>query len=51
MLDALQIEATRQWPTLGNLDFKINADVVLPQTILNYGEYQQKLQRLAMYAD
>jgi len=39
MLDALQIEATRQWPTLGNLDYKVNTDVVLPQTILNYGEY------------
>lgn len=39
MLDALQIEATRQWPTLANLDYKINTDVVLPQTILNYGEY------------
>ena len=39
MLDALQIEATRQWPTLANLDYKINTDVILPQTILNYGEY------------
>ena len=30
MLDALQIEATRQWPTLLNLDTKIDADVVIP---------------------
>ena len=40
MLDAMQIEATRQWPTLLNLDVKIDADVVIPQTILNFGEYQ-----------
>jgi hypothetical protein len=51
MLDALQIESTRSWPTLLNLDNKINVDVVLPQTILNYGEYQQKLQKLAFYAE
>lgn len=51
MLDAMQIEATRQWPTLLNLDVKIDADVVIPQTILNFGEYQTKLQRLAMYAE
>jgi hypothetical protein len=25
--------------------------VVLPQTILNYGEYQNKLQNLAFYAE
>lgn len=26
-------------------------NVVLPQTILNYGEYQRKLQRLAFHAE
>jgi len=26
-------------------------DVMLPQTVLNYTEYQEKLQRLAIYAD
>ena len=30
MLDGLQIEAVRHWPTLANLHYKINADVVLP---------------------
>ena len=30
MLDALQIEATRSWPTLSNLEQKVNTDVVLP---------------------
>jgi hypothetical protein len=51
MLDGLQIEAVRHWPTLANLHYKINADVVLPQTILNFGEYQAKLQKLAMYSE
>jgi hypothetical protein len=30
MLDGLQIEAVRHWPTLANLHYKINADVVIP---------------------
>jgi hypothetical protein len=33
------------------LHYKINADVVLPQTILNFGEYQAKLQKLAMFSE
>ena len=33
------------------LDESINANVVIPQTILNYGEYQKKLQNLAIYAE
>jgi len=33
------------------LDTKIDSDVVIPQTVLNFGEYQAKLQRLAIYAD
>ena len=32
-------QSTNKRPTLANLDYKINTDVVLPQTILNYGEY------------
>lgn len=51
MLDAMQLEADRSWPTMATLDKRINADVVIPQTILNYGEYQDKLQKLAMYAE
>ena len=51
MLDGLQIEAVRHWPTLANLHYKINSDVVLPQTILNFGEYQAKLQKLAMFSE
>lgn len=36
---------------MGNLDGKININSVIPNTIMNYGEYYTKLQRLAMYAD
>lgn len=50
MLDIMQIES-RKWPTLLDLNQKINENVVLPQTILNYGEYQQKLQHLALYSE
>lgn len=42
MLDAMQIES-QKWPTLYDLNTKIDENVVLPQTILNYGEYQMKL--------
>ena len=45
MLDALTIES-RRWPKLGELDKTISTNIILPQTILNYGEYQNKLQRL-----
>jgi hypothetical protein len=51
MLDALQMEAIKHWPSLANLHRKINADVVIPQTVLNNSEYSKKLQRLAMYAE
>lgn len=51
MLDGLEMEAAKSWPTLANLTTKIEADVIIPQTILNYGEYQAKLQRLAMFAE
>ena len=42
MLDVMQVDS-RKWPTLADLNEKVNDNVVLPQTILNYGEYQQKL--------
>jgi len=51
MLDAMQIEYDRYWPTLGTIEQKIDADVIIPQTVLNFGEYQQKLQKLAMLAE
>jgi hypothetical protein len=51
ILDAMQVEAVRHWPNLGNIDQRVKHDVVLPQTILNYGEYQSKLQKLAMFAE
>jgi len=50
MLDVMQIDS-RKWPTLADINTKVNENVVLPQTILNYGEYQQKLQNLAFYAE
>lgn len=50
-LDAMQIESQHTWPTLGNLDERINEHVVVPQTILNFEEYQDKLQKLAMLAE
>ena len=51
MLDGLEMENAKSWPNLANLNQKIEADVVIPQTVLNYAEYQAKLQRLAMFAD
>jgi hypothetical protein len=50
MLDVMQVDS-RKWPTLADLNEKVNENVVLPQTILNYGEYQQKLQNLAFFAE
>lgn len=51
VLDGLEMEAKKHWPTLENLNEKIEADMVIPQTILNYSEYSLKLQRLAMFAE
>ena len=51
MLDGLEMEAAKSWPTMSNLAAKIEADVIIPQTILNFAEYQMKIQRLAMFAD
>ena len=50
MLDVMEVDS-RKWPTLANLNEKVDENVVLPQTILNYGEYQSKLQNLAFYAE
>ena len=48
MLNAMEIEQNRFWPSLSTLDTKIDSDVVIPQTVLNFGEYQAKLQKLAI---
>jgi len=50
LLDALELES-RRWPKLHDLDNSVTTNIILPQTILNYGEYQLKLQRLAFYAE
>lgn len=50
MLDVMQVDS-KKWPTLTDLNTKVDENVVLPQTILNYGEYQKKLQNLAFYAE
>jgi len=50
MLDAMQIES-RRWPKLDDLENSITTNIILPQTVLNYAEYQNKLQRLAFYAE
>lgn len=50
MLQTMQIDS-RKWPTVFDLNQKIDENVVLPQTILNYGEYQKKLQNLAFFAE
>ena len=42
MLDVMEIDS-RKWPTLSTVNEKVDENVVLPQTILNYGEYQRKL--------
>lgn len=51
MLDGLEMEAAKSWPTMANLTSIIEADVIVPQTVLNFSEYSQKLQRLAMFAE
>ena len=49
-LDAMQLES-RRWPKLNDLDNTISTQFLLPQTILNYAEYQDKLQRIAFHAE
>jgi len=51
MLDAMEIYSQREWPTLADLDMKIDTTKIIPQTILRNSEYHTKLQKLAMYAD
>ena len=51
MLDGMEMESEKHWPTLGNLATKIEADVIVPQSVLNFTEYQLKLQRLAMFSE
>ena len=49
MLDAMQIQSTRS--TFANLDQTVEISNSIPNTIMNFGEYYNKLQRLAMYAE
>ena len=49
-LDAMQIDS-RRWPKIDDLDNSISTNIILQQTILNYQEYQVKLQRLAFFAE
>lgn len=49
-LDAMTIDS-RRWPKLDDLDNSIATNVILPQTVLNYTDYQNKLQRLAFHAE
>ena len=42
MLDMMQIESKR-WPSLVDINAKVDENVILPQTILNYVEYQKRL--------
>lgn len=49
-LDAMQIDSKR-WPKMSDLDNTVKTNTIFPQTILNYNEYQLKLQRLAFYAE
>lgn len=50
MLDAMERE-TKRWPSLENLEKDFTDNFLLPHTILNFGEYQKKLQQLGMYAE
>jgi len=50
LLEAMERE-TKRWPSLDNLDKTVTENFILPHTILNFGEYQKKLQQLAMYAE
>lgn len=51
MLDLMQMECDKYWPTLANVNQRIETEVIIPQTILNFGEYQTKLQKLALFAE
>ena len=43
MLDNMDLDAEKNWPNMVNLLDKIDADVVIPQNVLNYKDYQHKL--------
>ena len=51
MLDAMELEQAKRWPKLGKLNEKIDLDTIFPQNVLNFAEYQNKLQRLALLAE
>jgi len=51
MLDLMQMECDKYWPTLANVNERIETNVIIPQTILNFAEYQTKLQKLALFAE
>ena len=51
MLDLMQMECDKYWPTLANVNERIETEVIIPQTILNFAEYQTKLQKLALFAE
>lgn len=38
MLKAMEIDSKR-WPTIFDVNKKIDENVVMPQTIMNFGEY------------
>jgi hypothetical protein len=50
MLDTLALES-KNWPNLANLHEAIKTNVILPQTILDFQEYYDKLQKLSFYAE
>ena len=39
MLDSMDMDAEKNWPTMANLQDKIDADVIIPQNVLNYQDY------------
>lgn len=51
MLDAMELYCEREWPTLATVDMNIDANKIIPSTVLRNKDYHDKLQRLAMYAD
>jgi len=50
MLEAMEIES-KKWANLGDVNEKIDENVVLPQTVLDNDEYHLKLQKLAFYSE
>ena len=50
MLDTMQADSQR-WPSLVNMNERVDDNVILPQTIINHEEYAKKMQNLAFYAE